>query len=126
MLNDRLFRRSINIIKEYNSVTGNVFLTKADNFYGVTVIKYITPGIERCIKRGALDLLCAEEFFYVAVRYVNDEIAWAEPVRKFSCKYNPKYSRGCTDNNCPRALGGTDYRYIFGISCPFRRSPRAR
>ena len=61
-----------------------------------------------------------------ATRYIRDEIEWTEPIRKYSCKYNQKHSRGCTEANCPRALGGADYRYIFGISCPFRKPPRTR
>lgn len=115
-----------NAIKVYHHRNGEVYITRGDDFYAVLIIKQITPCVEEYRTCGRMDLLCAGEFFDVAVRYLCDEIKWTEPVRKFSCKYNPNRSRGCTDTNCPRALGGADYRYIFGASCPFRKLPRTR
>ena len=113
-------------IKVYHHRNGEVYITRGDEFYAVHIIKLTTPWSEEYKSRGRLDALAAGEFFNVACRYLNDEIKWTEPVRKFACKYNPNRSRGCTDKNCPRKLGGFDYRTIFGVSCPFRKPPRTR
>lgn len=114
------------VIKQYNHENGVVYVTGGDEFYAVHIIKLTTPWSEEYKSRGRLDVLAAGEFFEVACRYLRDEIKWTEPVRKFSCKYNPNRSRGCTDANCPHKLGGKDYRYIFGICCPFRKPPYTR
>lgn len=111
-----------NAIKEYHHRNGEVYITRGDDFYAVHIIKQTAPWAEEYKSRGRLDVLAAAEFFKVACRYLNDEIRWTEPVRKFSCKYNPNRSRGCTDANCPRALGGTAYRGFFGATCPFRKT----
>lgn len=113
-------------IKVYNHENGDVYITRGENFYAVHIIKQTSPYSEEYKTRGRLDAIAATDFFNTAVRYVGGEIEWTEPVRKFSCKYNQNHSKGCTDKNCPRALGGADYRYIFGMSCPFRRLPRMR
>ncbi len=113
-------------IKVYNHENGDVYITRGENFYAVHIIKQTSAYSEEYKTRGRLDANAATEFFNTAVRYVSGEIEWTEPVRKFSCKYNQNHSKGCTDKNCPRALGGADYRYIFGMSCPFRRLPRMR
>ena len=110
------------VIKEYNHENGVVYVTRGDEFYAVHTIKLTTPWSEEYTSRGRLDTLAAGEFFQVACRYLNDEIEWTEPTRKFSCKYNPKKSMGCTDKNCPKKLGGPDYRYIFGNTCPYRKT----
>lgn len=109
-------------VKVYHHENGEVHVTGGDEFYAVHIIKQTSPSSEEYKSRGRLDALAAGEFFKVACRYLNDEIEWTEPVRKFSCKYNPNRSRGCTDKNCPRALGGTAYREIFGAACPFRKT----
>ena len=111
-----------NVIKEYHHRNGDVYITRGDDFYAVYIIKQTTPWAEEYKSRGRLDALAAGEFFKVACRYLNDEIRWTEPVRKFSCKYNPNRSCGCTDTNCPRALGGVAYREIFCATCPFRKT----
>ena len=111
-----------NAIKVYHHRNGEVYITRGDDFYAVHIIKQTTPWAEEYKSRGRLDALAADEFFKVACRYLNDEIRWTEPVRKFSCKYNPNRSRSCTDTNCPRALGGVAYREIFGAICPFRKT----
>lgn len=111
-----------NVIKVYHHINGDVYITRGDDFYAVYIIKQTTPWAEEYKSRGRLDALAAGEFFKVACRYLNDEIRWTEPVRKFSCKYNPNRSCGCTDTNCPRALGGVAYREIFGATCPFRKT----
>lgn len=113
-------------IKHYAYRNGDVYLTRNSDFYAVTVIKQTTSYSEEYRTRGRLDSLCAKEFFDIAVRYLRGEIEWTEPVRKFSCKFNPCKSQGCTDKNCPRTLGGADYRNIFGVSCPFRKLPHTR
>ena len=82
----------------------------------------ITSNGEEYITRGRLDALAATEFFQVAVRYMQGGGKMPEPVRKFSCKYNPKKTLVCTDKNCPEKLGGIDYRTIFGVACPFRKA----
>lgn len=115
-----------NAIKVYHNRNGEVYITRGDEFYAVHVVKKTNPYTEHYKSRGRLDALAAGEFFDVACRYLRDEIEWTEPVRKFSCKYYPNRSRGCTDVNCPRKLGGKDYRYIFGPSCPFRKTPHTR
>ena len=115
-----------NAIKVYHHRNGEVYITRGDEFYAVHVVKKTTPYSEHYKLRGRLDALAAGDFFDIACRWIRDEIEWTEPVRKFSCKYNPNRSRGCTDKNCPRALGGKDYRYIFGASCPFRKTPHTR
>lgn len=112
----------LNAIKVYHHRNGEVYITRGDEFYAVHVVKKTNPYTEHYISRGRLDVLAAGEFFKVACRYLNDEIKWTEPVRKFSCKYNPNRSRGCTDKNCPSALGGVAYREIFGAACPFRKT----
>lgn len=111
-----------NAIKVYHHRNGEVYITRGDDFYAVHIIKQTAPWAEEYRSRGRLDALAAGEFFKVACRYLNDEIRWTEPVRKFSCKYNPNRSRGCTDTNCPRVLGGTVYREFFGATCPFRKT----
>lgn len=113
-------------VKHYAHRNGDVYLTRNSDFYAVTVIKQTTSYSEEYRTRGRMDLLCAGEFFDIAVRYLRGEIEWTEPVRKFSCKFNSCKSQGCTDKNCPRALGGADYRNIFGVSCPFRKLPHTR
>lgn len=115
-----------NAIKVYHHRNGEVYITHGEDFYAVHVVKQTSPYSEQYITRGRLDSLCAKEFFDVAVRYLRGEIEWTEPVRKFSCKFNPCKSQGCTDKNCPRTLGGADYRNIFGMSCPFRKLPHTR
>ena len=121
-----LFYNVPNAIKIYHHRNGEVYITRGDEFYAVHVIKQMSANSEEYISRGRMDTLAAGEFFDIACRYLRDEIEWREPVRKFSCKYNPNRSRGCTDVNCPRKLGGKDYRYIFGTSCPFRKTPHTR
>ena len=112
--------------KIYRNKNGSVLLGQGEKFYYVAVVKQTAPAQQLVRERGRLDYISAIEFFNTAVRYVNGEIEWVEPNRKFSCKYNPNKSRGCTDKNCPRTLGGADYREIFGASCPFRKLPRTR
>lgn len=114
--------RSFGIVKKYIDDKGEVRLVKGANYCLVSVIKRLGPGHEIHRDRGRLSALSAKEFFEVACRYVRDEIEWTEPVREFSCKYNPKKSRSCTDENCPKKLGGQDYREIFGGVCPYRKS----
>ena len=109
-------------VKVYHHENGEVHVTGGDEFYAVHIIKQTSPSSEEYKSRGRLDALAAGEFFKVACRYLNDEIKWTEPVRKFSCKYNPNRSCGCTDKNCPSALGGVAYREIFGAACPFRKT----
>ncbi len=110
------------IIKQYNHENGVVYVTGGDEFYAVHTIKLTTPWSEEYKSRGRLDALAAGEFFDVACHYLRDEIKWTEPVRKFTCKYNPNKSRGCTDKNCPKKLGGPDYREIFALVCPYRKT----
>ncbi len=110
------------VIKQYNHENGDVYVTGGDDFYSVHIIKSINPWTEEYKSRGRLDALVAGEFFDIACRYVRNEIQWTEPIRKFSCKYNPNRSRGCTEKNCPSALGGVAYREIFGAACPFRKT----
>ncbi len=113
-------------IKVYNHENGEVYITRGDEFYAVHIIKQTSPYSEQYISRGRLDYISASEFFSVACRYLQGEIEWTEPVRHYSCKYNPSKSRACNPKNCPKKLGGADYRYIFGTSCPFRKSSRTR
>jgi hypothetical protein len=117
-----LFDKVFGAIKSYHDENGDVMLCRGKDFYFLSVVKYLGAGREIVRERGRLDAIAAAEFFEVAVRYVRGEIEWTEPVRKFSCKYNPNKSRGCTDKNCPKKLGGADYREIFGAVCPFRKS----
>lgn len=109
-----------NVIKQYNHENGDVYVTRGDDFYAVHTIKLTTPWSEEYTSRGRMDALAAGEFFDIACRYVRNEIKWTEPVRKFSCKYNPNRSRGCTCKNCPRALGGAAYHELFAKSCLYR------
>lgn len=115
-----------NCVREYRHKNGAVFLCRGNQFYYFVIEKKLSPARTQIHERGALDSISAADFFDVACRYIRGEIEWTEPVRKFSCKYRPSQSRGCTDANCPRALGGTAYREIFGKSCPFRKPPRTR
>lgn len=112
----------LDVIKEYHHENGDVYVTGGDECYAVYTIKLTTSWSEEYKSRGCLDILAAGEFFDVACHYLRDEIKWTEPVRKFTCKYNPNKSRGCTDKNCPKKLGGPDYRYIFGNTCPYRKT----
>ena len=115
-----------NAIKVYNHENGDVYVTRGDDFYAVHVVKQTTIYTEEYKTRGRMDAIAANEFFQVACRYLRDEIEWREPVRKFSCKYNPNRSRGCTPQNCPRCLGGAAYWEIFAKSCPHRTNGRQR
>ena len=114
------FYSSLNAIKVYLHENGDVYVTRGDDFYSVHISKSINPWAEEYKSRGHLDALAAGEFFDIACRYVRNEIKWTEPVRKFSCKYNPNRSRGCTCKNCPRALGGAAYHELFAKSCLYR------
>ena len=109
-------------VKTYNHTNGSVLLGLGENFYYIAVVKQTAPAQQLVRERGRLDYISAIEFFDVACRYVRGEIEWTEPVRKFSCQYNQKKSRGCTDKNCPKKLGGASYREIFVKSCPFRKT----
>lgn len=120
-----IYYSSIGAIKHYSHENGEVYMTHGGEFYSVTVIKQTSSYSEEYKSRGSMDVLAAGEFFDVACRYLNDEIKWTEPVRKFSCKYNPNHSRECTNKNCPRVLGGVAYRELFGASCLYRK-PRSR
>lgn len=111
-----------NSIKVYNHENGDVYITRDDEFYAVHIIKQMSANSEEYISRGRMDVISVNEFFDIACRYLRNEIKWAEPVRKFTCTYEPKKSRVCTDKNCPKKLGGTDYRMIFGGACPFRKT----
>ena len=113
---------SCHVVKKYICDDGEIYMTHSDEFYGVTVIQFNFPGSQSHYMRGRMDYISATEFFDIACRYVNGEIEWTEPVRKFSCKYNPNKSKGCTNTNCPRALGGATYREFFGLACPYRKS----
>lgn len=113
-------------IKHYGHQNGDVYVTTDGHSYVVTIIKQTSLSGEEYRARGPLDFLSASEFFKTAVRYIRGEIAWTEPVRIFNCKFNPRKSQCCKDKNCPNVLGGADYRYIFGTSCPFRKPPRTR
>ena len=113
-------------VREYHHENGCVLLYHGKQFYYFVIEKKLAPAQTLVHERGRMDYITAYDFFDTATRYIRDEIEWTEPVHKFSCKYNPKHSRGCTEANCPRALGGTDYRYIFGASCPFRKLSRTR
>ena len=115
-----------NCIKEYHHDNGDVYLCRGEHFYYFVIERQLERARTLVHERGHLDFICANEFFNVAVRYIRGEIEWTEPARKFSCGYNPIRSRACTDVNCPRKLGGPDYRYIFGTSCPFRKPSRTR
>ena len=111
------------VIKHYSHENGDVYMTHGDDeFYAVHTIKLTTPWTEEYKARGRLDALAAGEFFKVACRYLNDEIELTEPVRKFSCKYNPKKSQGCSAEKCPKKLGGAAYYEIFSETCNFRKS----
>lgn len=113
--------KSLNIKKKYVDENGEVFLSGGDDFYAISVSKHETPWLDIYYQRGRLDAIAATEFFDVAKRYVCGEIQWTEPIRKFSCTFNPNQIKGCTDKNCPKKLGGANYREIFGISCPYRK-----
>lgn len=115
-----------NCVREYIHENGTVSLCRGENFYYFIIEKQLAPGHTLVRERGHLDFISAHEFFDTACRWIRGEIEWVEPTRKYSCKYNPNRSRGCTDVNCPRKLGGKDYRYIFGLSCPFRKTPHTR
>lgn len=115
-----------NVVREYHHENGSVYLCHGKQFYYYVIEKQETPARAHVHERGRMDYITAHDFFDVACRYIRDEIKWTEPIYKFSCKYNQKHSRGCTDLNCPKCLGGADYRFIFGVSCPFRKIPRTR
>ena len=121
-----IYYQSIGAIKWYEHENGCVTLTGTDGVYAVNIVKQTSSFSERHISRGRLDVLAADEFYNIACRYLRDEIEWREPVRKFSCKYNPNRSRGCTPQNCPRCLGGAAYWEIFAKSCPHRTNGRQR
>ena len=116
------FEKSLNMVKKYVDENSYVYVTGKDGVFAVSVEKYNTPFSSSVYQRGNLDALCADEFFDVAVRFARGEIKWTEPVRKFGCTYNPNKSCGCTDKNCPRALGGVAYRELFSKSCPYRKT----
>ena len=118
--------KSSKIIKKYSDENGEVYITRGTEFYGVMVIKMLAPGHELHRERGRMDALSAGEFFKTAVRYVRDDAEWVEPVRKFSCKFNPKHSRGCTPTNCPKCLGGSAYWEIFAPACLYRHARKAK
>ena len=114
--------KSLGVVKKYVDEDGEVRLVKGKDFCAVWVIKLLGPGREIYRQRGRLSVISAQEFFDVAVRYVRGEIDWTEPVRTYSCKFNPKRSRSCFIKNCPRKLGGEAYWEMFAESCLFRQA----
>lgn len=116
------FYESLGAIKVYNHENGDVYVTRGEKFYAVHIIKQTSAYSEEYRARGRLDAIAANEFFDIACRYLRNEIMWTEVIRKFTCKYNPHKSRGCTDKNCPKKLGGADYRKIFAGACPWRKT----
>ncbi len=113
---------SCHVVKKYYHDNGHVSLCRGQCYYYFVIERLLTPAQTLVHERGRMDYISATEFFDVACSYVRGEIKWTEPVRKFSCKFNPNRSRGCTNANCPRALGGATYREIFGLTCPFRQT----
>lgn len=108
------------VIRKYqNADSGCAYLTRGSEFYGVTVIKYTNAGDEMVSTRGRMDSIAAEDFYNVAKRYIDGEIKWREPVHEFKCIYNKQQAKICNSQNCPSVLGGSEYREIFGSSCPF-------
>lgn len=117
-----LYYSSLGAIKSYCHENGDVYITHGDEYYAVHIIKQTSPYSEEYKTRGRMNVIAATEFFDVACRYLRDEIKWTEPIRTFSCKYNPNRSRGCSCKNCPSALGGAAYWEIFAQNCPHRRN----
>lgn len=114
--------RNPHVIRKYQNVdSGCAYLTRGSEFYGVTVIEYTNSGNEMVRTRSRMDSIAAEDFFNVAKQYIDGKIKWREPVREFQCAYNNKHAKICNSENCPSALGGREYREIFGSSCPFCR-----
>lgn len=114
--------RNSHVIRTYkNPEKGCVYLTRGSEFYGVTVIEYANYADEMVRTRGRMDSIAAEDFYNVAKQYIDGKIKWREPVREFKCMYNNNCVTICSLENCPSALGGGEYREIFGVSCPFCR-----
>jgi hypothetical protein len=107
------------IRKHQNADLGCAYLTRGSEFYGVTVIEYTKAGNEVVRTRGRMDSIAAEDFFNIAKQFIDGKITWREPVHKFKCAYDKNQKRICSPENCPSALGGREYREIFGSSCPF-------
>ena len=107
------------IRKHQNADFGCAYLIRGSEFYGITVIEYTNSGNEMVRTRSCMDSIAAEDFFNVAKQYIDGKIKWREPVREFKCIYNKKQAKICNSENCPSALGGREYREIFGSSCPF-------
>ena len=107
------------IRKDQNADFGCAYLIRGSEFYGITVIEYTNSGNEMVRTRSCMDSIAVEDFFNVAKQYIDGKIKWCEPVREFKCIYNKKQAKICNSENCPSALGGREYREIFGSSCPF-------
>lgn len=120
---EEVMDRNPHVIRIYkNPEKGCVYLTRVHDFCGVTTIEYGNYNNEIVRTRGRMDATIAEEFFNVACCFIRGEIKWRDPVRKFSCKYNPKKSQGCSAEKCPKKLGGAAYYEIFSKTCIFRKS----
>lgn len=114
--------RKPHVIRTYkNPEKGCVYLTRNCEFCGVTTIEYDDYNNEMVRTRSRMDSIAAEDFYNVAKQYIDGKIEWREPVREFECTYNNKHAKICSSENCPSALGGREYRKIFGASCPFCR-----
>ena len=112
--------RNPRVIRTYkHPERGCVYLSKNNEFYGVTTIEYDSGNNEMVRTRGRMNVNAAEEFFNVAQRFIRGEMAWVEPVREFICTYRKCNPNICHPDNCPSALGGAAYHQIFSKSCLF-------
>lgn len=117
------YDKQFNVMKRHIAENGEVYLLRGQEFYVVAMVKFNGMGSETHSTRGRLDYISAAEYYDNAVRFVDGIAPLSEPTRKYSCKFNPKKSRSCTDANCPKCLGGAAYREIFGLSCLYRKRP---
>lgn len=116
-----IFFKPIETIKKFKNENGHVVLERGNQSYIVEVLKY--TGLDSNVYRirSQMTLIEAEDFFKTAIRYINDEIKWKEPVRNY-CYYNQKKFCACCELNCPSAFGGDAYWNIFARSCLHRVS----
>lgn len=117
----KTFFKPTESIKDFRNENGHVSLERGNQSYIVDVLKYTGPDSKVYRIRSQMSLIEAEEFYENAIRYINGEIKWTEPVRNY-CFYDTKKSCACCAANCPSSFGGEAYWNIFARSCLHRIS----
>ena len=101
-------------IGSYGNKMGNVYLFKETNVFSVLMEKVICAGHFRCKAFTTENYEIAIDKYKECIELLNGR----KPV--CMCVSNPNRRRRCTNNNCPKKLGGEDYWILFREACLYR------